>query len=245
VLTPDGTDVVDRKLAAASAHIRALEAERDRWRERYERARDERNEAFGMLGALSIVLRLGLVLARAITNPRVGIPHLARAVWRRIPAPARRPASRIVGGLRRRLARPGPVPQPSPDSRAEVQRLAAAPVPPFRRRSTSTYLAFGYDIDQLRRLSRLAAQAASVTGDPSVLIITDCVDFSMLRDTGLLLEYVPDRATWAKHRGDADWESFRSQRVSQVTVAHHSVRTIVAPPGTISDLPGLLALLAA
>jgi len=103
------------------------------------------------------------------------------------------------------------------------------------------YVAFGLSSDKLRVLGRVVAQAALVSGDHVPLIVTDCATFSMLRDTGLAIEYVPDQSVWQSHRRDVAWTTFRSDRLRQLVKIHQPARVVYVWGDRIPELADLLA----
>ena len=103
------------------------------------------------------------------------------------------------------------------------------------------YVAFGLRSDKLRALGRVVAQAALVSGDHVPLIVTDCATFSMLRDTGLAIEYVPDQSVWQSHRRDIAWTTFRSDRLRQLVKIHQPARVVYVCGDRIPELADLLA----
>jgi hypothetical protein len=71
------------------------------------------------------------------------------------------------------------------------------------------------------------------------VVVTDSPAFSLLRNLGVLLEYVPDRLTWQQHRADLDWDDLLSTRLARLLGDHAVARTIVVDrrePPTLAQL---------
>ena len=71
------------------------------------------------------------------------------------------------------------------------------------------------------------------------MVVTDCPSFALLRDLGVLIEYLPDRATWERHRPDRPWDDVLSQRLTRLYRDHDTARTIIVDrdqPPTLADL---------
>jgi hypothetical protein len=207
-----------REAAVLTGRLRAVEADRDAWRRRAEQAQQDRVRQQQRLRTLerSGSYRLGRAVVSLVRNPVRSSPALLRTAIRRM----------VPAALRRRAG--GPVAAPR-------KKAAAA-----KRIAVHVYVALGFDDAGLRALVRAAAQCAQVTLDHTPVVVTDNASFSLLRNLGVVFEYVPDRSTWERHLDGADWDAFLADRMAQVFRAHHSDRTIVVDP---TDPPGLASLL--
>ena len=216
----DGTTERARwELAALTGRLRVAEAERDRWQRRYEGMVRERDRERVTLRKLqrSESYRLGRAMVSFVKNPVRTSPKLVRGVIRRL-----RDASGSRGGT----------------------AVAATPVAPGRRRSAvrlpvHLYVAIGLQPDDLRAFVRTVAQRVLVTMDHTPVVVTDSPAFSLLRNLGVLLEYVPDRLTWQQHRADLDWDDLLSTRLARLLGDHAVARTIVVDrrePPTLAQL---------
>jgi hypothetical protein len=209
------SDVVQtpRQGAVLAARLRAVEADRDAWRKRAEAAQRETDRLAKKLKTVegSESYKLGRAMVSLVRSPVKSSPKLLRQAFRRL-----RPAPRAL---------------PAP---------AAAPAAkPARRLPTHVYVALGFDDAGLRALVQAVAQCARITLDHTPVVVTDNASFSLLRNLGVIFEYVPDRATWQQHRTD-DWEPVLAERLAVVFRAHQSQRTVLADP---ADPPGLARLL--
>ena len=154
--------------------------------------------------------RLGVGLVSLVKDPLRSLPRLTRALLRRI---RRRPPAR-----------------PTPVRRAP----AAAQRPPAH-----LYVALGLDLPAVRDFVLTLRQRMQVSPDHRPVVLTDCASFALLRDHGVLLEYLPDRATWHRHRPDRPWEDVLSQRMSRLYRDHDAARTIMVDrdqPLTLAEL---------
>jgi hypothetical protein len=86
------------------------------------------------------------------------------------------------------------------------------------------------------------SRRVQVNGDHLPVVVTDSPTFSLLRNLGVVLEYVPDRVTWERHRPDRSWHDVLSERLSRLFRDHESVRTLVVDRRNLPDLAQLLAL---
>ncbi|GAA0458231.1 hypothetical protein Ade02nite_07520 [Paractinoplanes deccanensis] len=203
------------ELAAMAGRLRSLEArlvEERRLAEAYRQERDrERKRADRLRGSESY--RLGFGLVSLLRDPVGTLPRLTRAVLRRVSRP--------------RAAGARPVPGPG---RAPV----AAARPPVH-----LYVVIGMDADGVRDFVLTLRQRLLVSPDHRPVVVTDCPSFAPLRDQGVLLEYLPDRATWDRHRPDRPWEDVLSERLSRLYRDHDTVRTIIVDrsrPPTLAEL---------
>ena len=203
------------ELAAMAGRLRSLEArlvEEREQAETYRRERDrERRRADRLRGSESY--RLGYGLVSLIKDPVHTVPRLSRAVLRRLHRP-RSAAGPAAAG-------PGRAP-------VAAQRL---PV--------HLYVVIGLDTEAVREFVLTLRQRLLVNPDHRPVVMTDCPSFALLRDLGVLLEYLPDRATWEQHRPDRSWEDVLSERLSRLYRDHESVRTIIvdrSQPPTLADL---------
>jgi hypothetical protein len=203
------------ELAAMAGRLRSLEArlvDERRLAETYRRERDaERQRADRLRGSESY--RLGFGLVSLVKDPRHAVPRLARAVLRRL---------RGAGGG---TGRP-----PGPPGRAAV----ATARPPVH-----LYVVIGMDADGVRDFVLTLGQRLLVKPDHRPVVMTDCPSLELLRDRGVLLEYLPDRATWDRHRPDRSWEDVLSERLSRLYRDHGTVRTVIvdrAHPPTLAEL---------
>jgi hypothetical protein len=201
------------ELAAMAGRLRSLEArlvEEQQNAETMRKERDrERRRADRLRGSESY--RLGYGLVSLIKDPVHSVPRLSRAVLRR---------------LRRR----GRNTRPSGPGRAPV----AAQRPPVH-----LYVVIGLDTAGVRDFVLTLRQRLLVNPDHRPVVVTDSPHFSVLRDLGVLLEYLPDRATWEQHRPDRSWEDVLSERLSRLYRDHDTVRTIIVDrtqPPTLADL---------
>ncbi|GIF10470.1 hypothetical protein [Actinoplanes teichomyceticus] len=202
------------EIAALTGRMRSVELERDSWRARCERLTEQRDREREKSRRLrsSGSYRLG----RALVS-------LARDPWHTSP--------RLVRGLARRLR---PRPAGTPIVPEQVPRTPSA-----RRRPAHLYVAIGLDHDTLRDLLVTINQRLLVTPDHRPVVLTDDPAFSLLRTLGVLLEYLPDRGTWERHRPDRAWDDLLAERLARLCRDHVTERTVVVDrlrPPALADL---------
>ncbi|MGX6604156.1 hypothetical protein ACWKSP_18775 [Micromonosporaceae bacterium Da 78-11] len=201
------------ELAAMAGRLRTLEsrlAEEHQLGESMRKERDREKRRYDRLRS-SESYRLGSGLISLIKNPVHAAPRLARAVLRRL-----------------RGRHPATLPPVSGKARAAPLR------PPVH-----LYVVIGLDADAVREFVLTLRQRLLVNPDHRPVVLTDSPSFSLLRDLGLLIEYLPDRATWERHRPDLPWDEVLSQRLSRLYLDHDTVRTIIvdrSQPPTLADL---------
>ena len=200
------------ELAAMAGRLRSLEARLVEEQQHSEVMRKERDSERRRLERLrhSESYRIGYGLVSLVKDPMHTVPRLTRAVLRRM---RRRPAGRAIA------VRRAPV---------------AAQRPPAH-----LYVALGLDLAAVRDFLLTLRQRMLVSSDHRPVVLTDCASFAMLRDLGVLLEYVPDRATWERHRPDRPWEDVLSQRLTRIYSDHDASRTLLVDrdnPPTLADL---------
>ncbi|MFG1602453.1 hypothetical protein [Actinoplanes sp. NPDC049265] len=77
-------------------------------------------------------------------------------------------------------------------------------------------VAIGHDAEALRALT---ASLAHDTG-PATVVVTDCPGFRHARAAGVLLEYLPDAATWERHRPGVPWDDLLTRRLTRILLDH-------------------------
>ncbi|GAA4947829.1 hypothetical protein [Actinoplanes utahensis] len=128
---------------------------------------------------------------------------------------------RLVNRIRRRrLPRRGPVGGPLP------ARL---------------YVAIGLDLPRLTELARTIRRRVLIDPDHRAVVLTDHPEFSLLRGDGLILEYLPDRETWQRHRPDRRWDEVLADRLSRLYAEHGAAHVLFVDPDSPPTLPDLLA----
>lgn len=200
------------ELAAMAGRLRSLEARLVEEQQLAETMRKERDRERRRLERLrdSESYRLGYGLVSLVKDPVATVPRLTRAVLRRM---RRRPAGRPSG----------------------VRRAPAA----TQRPPAYLYVALGLDLAAVREFVLTLRQRMLVSPDHRPVVLTDCSSFALLRDLGVLLEYVPDRATWDQHRPDRPWEDVLAQRLSRLYSDHDAARIIMVDreqPLTLAEL---------
>jgi len=202
------------ELAAMAGRLRTLEARLAEEQQNTESMRKERDRERRRVEKLrgSESYKLGYGLVSLIKDPVHSVPRLSRAVLRRV-------RSRSQAGAKPVAVRRAPV---------------AAQRPPVH-----LYVVIGLDTEAVRDFVLTLRQRLLVCPDHRPVVMTDSPSFSLLRDLGVLLEYLPDRATWERHRPDRPWEDVLAERVSRLYSDHDTVRTIVVDrshPPTLAEL---------
>ncbi|MEU4241639.1 hypothetical protein [Actinoplanes sp. NPDC026619] len=208
----DASERARWELAAMAGRLRSLEVKLAEEQASSEEMRRERDRERRRLERLrhSESYRLGYGLVSLAKDPLHTVPRIARAVVRRM----------------RGRHRAGSAP---------VRRAPAA----AQRPPVHLYVAIGLDIVAVREFVLTLQQRLLVSPDHRPVVVTDCPSFALLRDLGVLLEYLPDRATWEKHRPDRPWDDVLSQRLTRLYRDHDTARTIIvdrAQPPTLADL---------
>lgn len=255
------------ELAALAGRLRAVEQERESWERRYAGMARERDREHRQVLKLqrSESYRLGRAVVSFVKDPVRSSPWLLRGVLRRLRAAPRRAAGRISSTVD--TARPGTstvgragAPSAGRYTAAGQARTATdvgspgrdqqdAPARTLRRRPGATeearrlpvhiYVAIGLDPDALRVLVRTVSQRVLIDADHRPVVVTDSPTFALLRHYGVLLEYLPDRLTWQRHRDDRTYDDVLAERLTQLFAEHGSVRTVIVdrrnPPG-LADL---------
>ena len=200
------------ELAAMAGRMRSLEARLVDEQRNAEAARKELDRERRRLDRLrhSESYRLGYGLVSLVKDPVHTVPRLGRAILRRL------------RGRRK-------------DHSAAVRRVPSA----AQRPPAHLYVAIGLDIAAVREFVLTLRQRLLVNPDHRPVVVTDCPSFALLRDLGVLIEYLPDRATWDHHRPDRPWDDVLTQRLSRLYRDHDTARTIIVDathPPTLADL---------
>jgi hypothetical protein len=199
------------ELAALTGRLRTVEAERDDWRNRHDDAARDRDRQRELIHALrrSGSYRVGRTLAALARNPVRTPPQL-------------------VGQAVRRLRHRPPVRLPEPRRRRPTEPIPA-----------HVYLAFGLVHEDLSAFLRAVRQRVLVDADHVPVVVTDCPSFRSLRTPGVVLEYVPDAATWHRHRPEASWDDVLAERLARLFSDYGCARTVIVDrddPPTLADL---------
>jgi hypothetical protein len=199
------------ELAAMAGRLRTMEARLVSEHELGESLRKERDKERRRYERLraSESYRLGSGLVALVKNPFRAVPRIGRAVLRRL-----------------RGYRPAP------------GRPASSPAPPLGT-PVHLYVVLGLEAGPVRSFVETLRQRLLVNPDHRPVVITDSPSFALLRDLGVLIEYLPDRATWERHRPDLPWDEVLSQRLSRLYLDHDTVRTVIvdrSQPPTLADL---------
>ncbi|MDI6097647.1 hypothetical protein QLQ12_03400 [Actinoplanes sp. NEAU-A12] len=128
-----------------------------------------------------------------------------------------------------------------------VRRIRRRPVdvPPRRRAAkrplpARLYVAIGLDLPELREFVLTVRRRVVVELDHRAVVLTDNPEFSLLRKAGLILEYLPDRVTWERHRPDQPWDVVLSQRLSRLYAEHDATHVVFVDPDRPPTLPEML-----
>jgi hypothetical protein len=211
-----GQERVRWELAAMAGRLRTLDRElADSQAENLRLTRDlARERKRSQTLRESETYRLGQAAVALVRNPARTVPRLARAALRRLKQGHRRPRPAGTG-------------------------TATAEPAVKRRRPVHLYVAIGLDVDALRTFVQTLNQRLLVNADHSPVVVTDCAEFALLRNLGVILEYLPDRYTWLQHRPDLPWDDVLSERMSRLYHDHTAVRTVIVDrlrPPTLAEL---------
>jgi hypothetical protein len=159
----------------------------------------------------------------------------------------RRSRSYRIGRMLTDLARDPVRNGPALAGRA-VRRLCRRTVPAPARRATlpaarppaRVYVAVGLSRPASHTLVRALRQRILVDGDHLPVVITDQPALHGLQVPGVVLEYLPDQETWARHDPGEGWESLLAGRVAQLCRDHRAIGAMVVDPRDPPDLARLL-----
>jgi hypothetical protein len=200
------------ELAAMAGRIRTLESRLAEEQQIAEEARKERDREKRRADRLrgSESYKLGFGLVSLVKDPWHTVPRIARAVLRR---------------LRGR--------------RAGAAATTTKPPVAAQRPPVHLYVLIGLDEDGVREFVLTLRQRLLVNPDHRPVVLTDSPSFSLLRDLGVLLEYLPGREIWDRHRPDEPWNDVLTRRLAQLYRDHDTARTVIvdrAQPPTLADL---------
>ncbi|MDT5034726.1 MAG: hypothetical protein QOC94_4897 [Actinoplanes sp.] len=163
--------------------------------------------------------RLGAATVELIRHPARSVPRLARA------------------GLRRLKRRGRRTPPPANRTATSVTRLPGRSTPV--RLPAHLYVAIGLEAETLHTFVRTLQQRLLVNADHVPVVVTDCPTFALLRNFGVIFEYLPDRYTWLRHRPGQPWDDVLSERLAHLYRDHTAVRTVIVDrrqPPTLAEL---------
>ena len=125
------------------------------------------------------------------------------------------------------------------------RRLRHRPAAATRRRPVPAevparvYVAVGLDRAASHALVRALRQRILVDGDHLPVVVTDQPALRGLRLPGVILEYLPDPATWSRHDPGEGWEALLAGRIAQLCRDHRAAGAVVIDPRhppTLADL---------
>ncbi|MEV4346160.1 hypothetical protein AB0J83_16955 [Actinoplanes sp. NPDC049596] len=122
--------------------------------------------------------------------------------------------------------------------RRDRKSATSAPVATVRP-PVHLYVVLGLEPGAVREFVLTLGQRLLVNPDHRPVVMTDCAALETPPDQGVVLEYLPDRATWETHRPDRSWEDVLAERLSRLYRDHGTVRTVIvdrAHPPTLADL---------
>ena len=157
----------------------------------------------------------------------------------------RRSRSYRIGRALVELARDPVRTGPSLAGRA-ARRLRRHHPRPIRRRPVPAavparvYVAVGLSRPAAHALVRALRQRVLVDSDHLPIVVTDQPALRGLRVPGVVLEYLPDPQTWARHGTGSGWEALLAERIAQLCRDHRAHRAVVIDP---RDPPTLARLL--
>ncbi|GLY04878.1 MULTISPECIES: hypothetical protein [Actinoplanes] len=203
-----GEELEPARMEALVVRLRTVEQERDAWRQRHAGAAEERDEERAMVRQL-----------RGSGSYRLGraLVSFVRDPLRSSPRLLRRLASRV----RRRKAK----------SPRKTRKATPKTLP------THLYVALGLDLPALRSFVLAVQQRLLVEADHRAVVLTDEPSFSLLRKVGLIIEYLPDRQSWQRHRPARPWDGVLAERLAHLCRDHTVAQVIFVDP----DHPPVLA----
>lgn len=209
---PAGPEPDPARLEALVVRLRTVEQQRDTWQSRCEGLARERDRE------RRVVRRL-----QASGSYRLGrtLVTFARDPLHSSPRLLRR----LVGRIRRRRV----------PARPKRSRAAARALP------THLYVAIGLRLPALRSFVLALQRRLLVEPDHRAVVLTDDPAFSVLREAGLVIEYLPDRQTWHRHRPDRPWDAVLAERLSRLSREHGTAQVVFIDPErppTLADLLG-------
>ena len=212
---PDTDDLALARweVATLTGRLRCLEAERDA----AVRDRDRTRELVRALRR-SPSYRIGRVLVDLATDPVRNGPTIAGRAARRL-------------GRRRFL---------TVFRRGEARTLATRRKPPAPPVPARVYVAVGLSRPASNDLVRALRQRILVDADHLPVVVTDQPALCGLQVAGVVLEYLPDPQTWARHYPGSGWESLLAGRIAQLCRDYRAAGALVVDP---RDPPTLARLL--
>jgi hypothetical protein len=193
--------------------------------------RDRSHELVRSLRA-SRPYRIGRVLADLADDPIRNGPSIAGRAARRL----RRRPPRPVRPVPPATAPPATVP-PATALPATVPPATALPATALPAR---VYVAVGLTLPAARELVKALRQRIVVDADHVPVVVTDQPALGDLRVPGVVLEYLPDPPTWARHNPAESWEALLAGRIAQLCRDHRAVDALVIDPRHPPTLAHLL-----
>jgi hypothetical protein len=141
----------------------------------------------------------------------------------------------------------GLVRDPVRTSAVIARRAMRRPVPVTKRKArrqpvpARVYVAVGLSAADSHALVRTLRQRIVVDADHRPVVVTDQPALRGMRVPGVVLEYLPDPATWERHEPAAGWEALLSRRVAHLCRDYGAVAAVVVDPRDPPDLARLLA----
>jgi hypothetical protein len=148
---------------------------------------------------------------------------------------------RVLVDLARDPVRNGPAIAAQAARRVRRGPVSPARRPPARLRVPArVYVAVGLSRPASHALVRALRQRILVNADHLPVVLTDQPALHGLRVPGVILEYLPDPATWERHEPDASWAALLAGRVAHLCADYRATTAVVVDP---RDPPTLARLL--
>jgi hypothetical protein len=117
---------------------------------------------------------------------------------------------------------------------------AARRKPPAKAIPARVYVAVGLSRPASHALVRALRQRILVDADHLPVVVTDQPSLRGLQVPGVVLEYLPDPLTWARHYPGSRWESLLAGRIAHLCRDYRAAGALVVDP---RDPPTLARLL--
>jgi hypothetical protein len=199
------------------------------------KARAERDKLSSQLESIqnSQSFKIGHAIVQVARFPMAALRSLGRGARRLLPS------GREVPQLESAAAKAGKGGGGSKGAKAPKQKKRpAAPTlsipsetpflgPLMEGHSTTMFLIWGFDGDELAGLVNDVARLQMMKRDFNPIFVTDADTWSPFQEHGYWFEYIPSAEEWMDHNPDTGWSEFVAERIDSIVATYAPDRIVV------------------
>jgi hypothetical protein len=197
------------------------------------KARAERDKLSSQLESLqnSQSFKIGHAIVQVARFPMAALRSLGRGARRLLPSGREVPQLESASAKARKGGG-------SKATAPKQKRKPAAPTlsipsetpflgPLMEGHSTTMFLIWGFDGDELAGLVNDVARLQMMKRDFNPIFVTDADTWSPFQEHGYWFEYIPSAEEWMEHNPDTGWSEFVAERIDSIVATYAPDRIVV------------------